>query len=241
MLGFLKRKKKKEDDPDPQKQPKDKDKKAGKKGKETPEPEQSQPAPKKKGWLRLIKKLIFIVLILGAVGGAGFFVYTTYFTEPDPNIRVYKPLALAHVNLPPEMMKFTFDKLPLFYEALVAYNGEINLFDREIARIEAIGEQYPEQKKIADSQKKVWEKGKNTLIKGFAKLEKPVKEAYVLYQVNQTQGEARIAEKTDDLTSTAQAAVKLAREQTAVLKAMAPEAPEGIIQGTIEKIKKIFL
>lgn len=239
MLGFLKRKKKKEDDPDPQTPPKETDTKAGKKGKEAPE--QSKPAPKKKDRLGLIKKLVFIVLILGAVGGAGFFVYTTYFTEPDPNIRVYKPLELAHVNLPPEMVEFSFDKFPLFYEALVAYNGEINLFDREIARIEAIGEQYPDQKKIADSQKKIWEKGKNTLIKGFAKLEKPVKETYVLYQVNQTQGEARIAEKTDDLTSTAQEAVKVSREQTAVLKAMTPKEPEGVIQGTIEKIKKIFL
>ncbi|MCG8635187.1 MAG: hypothetical protein MI863_15250 [Desulfobacterales bacterium] len=234
MLGFLKKKNKEED-------PKSQDDKAKTAGKEAPDAEQGQPAPKRKGVAGLIKKLVFIVLILGAVGGAGFFVYTTYFAEPDPNMRVYKPVTLAHVNLPPEMLKFSFDKFPVFYEALVAYNEEVNLFDGEIARIEAIGDQYPEQKKIADSQKKVWEKGKNTLIKGFAKLEKPVKETYVLYQVNPAQGEARIAERTGDLTSTAEAAVTAAREQTAVLKARAPEAPEGIIQGTIDKIKKIFL
>ncbi len=238
MFGFLKRKKKNEEDPEGKEPPKEK--KPGKKGKETPEPEQSQPASPKKRWFS-IKKLVFIVLILGAVGGAGFFVYTTYFTEPDPIVRVYQPVALAHVNLPPEMMEFSFNQFPLFYEALVAFNREVNLFDREIARIDAIAERYPDQKKIADSQKKGWEKGKNTLIKEFAKLEKPVKETYVLYQVNQAQGQTRIAESTGDLTSAAQAAVKAAEEQTAELAAMAPEAPEGIIQGTIHKIKKIFL
>ncbi len=240
MLGFLKRKKKKEEDPDPQEPPKGKDKKKepGKTGTETPKPEKS--APKKKRWFS-IKKLIFVVLILGAVGGAGFFVYTTYFTEPDPTIRVYQPVTLAHVTLPPEMMEFSFDKFAALYEALVVFNREVNLFDREIARIDAIGERYPDQKKIANSQKKVWEKGKNTLIKEFAKFEKPIKETYVLYQVNQTQGQTRIVEITDDLTKSAQAAIKTAQEQTAELKARAPEAPEGMFQGTIDKIKKIFL
>lgn len=234
MLGFLK-KKKKEDPKTPDDQTEAKGKTA-----QSPESDSIDAVPAKKKKQFSIKKLIFILLVIGAVGGSGYFVYARYFAAPEPGTRVYAPVPLAHVKLPPEMLAFSFDHFPELYAALAEFNLQMNLFDGEIRRIEAVGTQYPEQKKIADSQKKVWEKGKNTLLKTFAKLEKPIKETFVLYQVNQTQGLEQIQAKTRDLTTTAQDALKTAREQTAELKDRLPKPPEGMVQGTLYKIKKIF-
>ncbi|MCG8615373.1 MAG: hypothetical protein MI802_04095 [Desulfobacterales bacterium] len=243
MLGFLKKIKKGKDDDTGQAG----GAKAGtsKKGAKIPPASTdidpfAETAPKKKKRFS-IKKLIFILLILGALGGAGFFVYTLWFKAPEPEVRQYRQVALEHVNLPPEMLKFSFDQFPALYDALLAFNKEVQRFDREIARIEAIGAKYPEQKKIADNQKKVWDKGKNTLLKEFAKLEKPVKETYVLYQVNPAQGREQINARTKDLTSAAQAAVQAAQEQTKELGELPDATPEGLIQETIDKIKKLFL
>ncbi|HCY86957.1 MAG TPA: hypothetical protein DHV36_17635 [Desulfobacteraceae bacterium] len=245
MLGFLKKTKKGKEEANGQ--PQGDAPKAGKSKKgakippvsaETDMPVATAAPPKKRF---SIKKLIFVLLILGAIGGSGYFVYTLWFKAPDPGVRQYRKVMLEHVNLPPEMLRFSFDQFPEFYDALVAFNREVKIFDREIARIEAIGAKYPDQRKIADSQKKVWEKGKNTLLKEFAKLEKPVKETYVLYQVNPARGQEQITALTKDLTAAAQAAVRTAQEQTKDLGDMADAPPEGIIQGTLDKIKKIFL
>lgn len=246
MLGFGKKKKKDaEKDSTPAATPEkpEKGKKAPKKGKGQDDSVTTEPAaappPKKKRFS--IKKILFVFLVLGAIGAAGFFVYSTYFTEPDPNQRIYTPVALPHVNLPQEMLKFSFDHFPEVYDSLVIFDKEVNLFDREIQRIEAIGAQYPEQKKITDSQKKVWDKGKNTLKKEFLKLEKPIKETYVLFRVNQAQGRTQIQERSKDLSDIAQAALDTAQEQTAPLKALAPKAPEGLLKGTFFNLKKKFL
>lgn len=244
MLGFLKKKKKTDSDGADKKtgdKAQKKDNNEEKKDSETLDPD-AKPAKKKK---RLsIKKLIFIVLILGVLGGGGYFAYSYFFgassSKSGPAPRVYNPVPLAHVNLPPEMLAFTFNQIPNLYDALVAFNGQMDLFEGEILRIEAVGTQYPEQKKIVDSQKKVWEKGKNTLLKAFTKLEKPIKETFVLYQVNKTRGLEQIQSKTKDLTATAQDALKVAREQTAELKDRLPKPPEGMVQGLLYKIKKIF-
>ena len=236
MLGFLKKKKKKVQDEDGSVDTKAASQSA--KGEDAGKPPEPPGKKKKK---RSFKKLIFILLILAALGGSGFFVYTSYFASPPEGTRVYTPVPLAHVDLPQEMLAFTFAHFPGLYDAMVAYNREVDLFDGEIRRIEAVAAQYPEQKKIADTQKKVWEKGKTALVKSFEKLEKPVKETYVLYQVNNTRGQEQISARGKDLTDAAQEALTKAQEQTATLKERAPKPPEGMVQGTIYKIKKIFL
>jgi len=247
MLGFGK-KKKKDADAATAAEAKDaiavppgkKDTKKGKGQSETPETIEKAPLPEKKKFFT--KKRIFICLIiLGAIGGSAFLVYKMYFTEQGTKTAVYNKIELTHVKLPEEMLKFSFKHFPNLYVSLVSYNEEITLFDTEIARIEAISQKYPEQKKITDTGKKGLEKGKNTLVKAFGKLEKPIKETYVLFQVNETQGLAIIKEKEEELTETAQAALKTSQEQTQKIKARAPKVPGGIFQGTLYKLKKKFL
>ncbi len=198
------------------------------------------PLPEKKKFIT--KKRIFILLmVVGAIGILAFAVYTLYFSPKAPEKRVYQKMALSHVKLPQEMLEFSFNHFPDLYTALVNFNTQISLFNREIQRIEAIAQKYPEQKKITDTEKKVLEKGKKTLLKEFSKLEKPIKETYVLFQVDEAQGLARIEEKKQELTDMAHAALKTAQEQTKKIKSPAPQVPEGILQGTFYKLKKKFL
>jgi len=252
MLGFGKKKNKdaakdaaKKDDgkkataapPEP---PKKKGAKKGKPQDEVVEVVKEAPPPAKKKLIT--KKRIFILLlILGAVGMSSFVVYSLYFTEKSPENKVYQTIELSHVKLPEEMLKFSFNHFPDLYMALVNFNAEVTLFDKEIARIEAIAKQYPEQLKITDTEKKVLEKGKATLIKEFLKVEKPIRETYVLFQVNEAQGIAQVKEKEKELTDMANTALKTAQEQTKEIKARAPKVPEGIFPGTLYKLKKKFL
>ncbi len=181
--------------------------------------------------------------MLIAVAVSGFVVYKFWFSaKPDAeDVKpVYTKLELTHVDLPEEMVKFSFDHFPQLYEALITFNREMELFEAEIARIDEIAAQYPDQKKIADKEKKIWVKTKETLKKSFIKIEKPVKETYVLFRVNQETGLLSIREKNKELTAAAQAALIPAQEMTQKLKQV-ETAPDGLIQGTIYKLKKKFL
>ena len=202
--------------------------------------EESKPAkPKKKS---LIKKLIILFVILGVLGGGGFFAYTKFFsgsgTGDGP---VYQSVPLAHVTLPDEMLAFCFTRMPELYDALVAYDTEMTLLEAEIARIDAVAGKYPDQKKIADGEKKIWDKEVQSLKKSFEKLEKPIKETFVLFQVNQAQGQEKIDQTAEQMIKDAKDALVKTQELTAPLKDAMPKAPEGMIKGTLYKIKKKFL
>ena len=202
--------------------------------------DESKSAPPKKK--SMLKKMILLLLILGILGGGGFFAYTQFFSGSDAQDGlVYQPVTLAHVPLPGEMLAFCFARMPELYDALVAFNTEMVLFEAEIARIDAVGTKYPDQKKIADGQKKVWNKGMQSLKKSFEKLEKPIKETFVLFQVNQTQGQENIDQTAEQMILAAGDALGKAREQTAPLKEAMPKIPEGMVKGTLYKIKKMFL
>lgn len=206
---------------------------------EKPEEESKPAEPKKKP---LIKKLFIILFVLGVLGGGGFFAYTKFFSgSGGEDGRVYKSIPLSHVTLPDEMLSFCFTRMPELYDALVAFNTEMVLFETEITRIDAVATKYPDQKKIADGQKKVWVKGQDSLKKSFEKLEKPIKETFVLFQVNQTQGQEKIDQTAEQMIQEANDALGKAKELTAPLKEAMPKAPEGMIKGTLYKIKKKFL
>ena len=204
--------------------------------------EESKPSRPKPGKKSLLKKLIILLLVLGLLGGGGFFAYTKFFSGAKTGDgRVYQSVTLAHVALPEEMLLFCFTRMPGLYDAFVAFNGEMDLFDAEIARVDAVGVKYPDQQKIADGQKKVWEKGKDSLKKSFEKLEKPIKETFVLFQVNQTQGQEKIDQTVEQLIQAAKEALEKSQELTAPLKEAMPKPPEGLVKGTLYKIKKKFL
>ncbi|CCK80654.1 hypothetical protein [Desulfobacula toluolica] len=197
-----------------------------------------QTLPKKKNKAGSKKKMVIILFFLVALGAASYTAYDLYLAPKDP--KVYQKIELKHLDLPEEMVRFSFDYLPDLYVAMVSFNKEMDLFDQKITKINDIAQKYPEQKKIADKEKKNWEKAKNTLQKAFIKIEKPVKETYVLFCVNKEQGLAQIKEKDRELIELARNALTPAKELT---KSIKPEetVPQGFIKANIYKLKKKFL
>jgi flagellar basal body-associated protein FliL len=237
MLGFGKTKKKEKEE---KKSNKKKEQKAVEGSKEDKD---DSKAVKKKTKKRFSKKIIFIILlILIAVGASGYVVYTIYFTSNDPFAQdaKYKAIDLEHINLPNEMMEFTFTNFRELYISLIDFNKEIRLLNKEIERIESIEKKYPDQKKITDKEKKVWEKVKKTLEKTIIKIEKPIKKLYVLLSVNREQGMEQIQAKKSELSELATNALKSANEKTLKLKTE-DKVPEGFIKRNIYKLKKKFL
>lgn len=236
MLGFLKKFKKSKENK--------------KEGSSTPEVEnkddsvngEDAEAGKKKKKKFSLKLIIIILLILVAVGASGFVVYMFYFKpgSGEDQVPVYQKVELQHLQLPDEILEFSFSYLPQLYDAFLVYNNEMNLLDAEIKRIEDISQQYPEQKKIADKEKKVWEKTRSGLEKSFLKIQKPVKETYVLFRVNKEQGLAQIEAKASELAGLAKTALDPVQTMTDKLKSK-EEIPQGMVKGTLYKLKKKFL
>ncbi len=241
MLGFGKKKKGK-------KEGSQKDNKENAPPSEKEKPKKADADDSKKGLgakikgLFSIKRIVIVLLLLIAIGGSGFVVYKFFFAPQDPEAQTvkYKKTELKHIKLPEEMVKFSFDHFPDLYTDILRYNTEIELIILEIDRIDAIGTKYPDQKKIADNEKKIWAKAKATLEKSFIKIEKPVKETFVLYQVNKELGLAQVEAKNDELVTASQEAIKAVQELTGKLKTI-EAVPEGFINGTIYKLKKKFL
>jgi len=247
MLGFGKKKKKAKKDKEEAKAsetdlPKAEEKEKGKDESDHQDASDKKTPGKKKKKLFSKKRLFVILLVLIAVGASSYIVYTLYFGSENSTSQnaVYEKIALNHINLPEEMLEFSFNYFSDLYAAMITFNSEINLFDNEIARIDAIAQTYPDQKKIADKEKKVWEKAKKGLQKVFLKIEKPVKETYVLFRVNQEQGLFQIEAKNKELVELAQSALTAAQELTQKLKSN-DSIPQGFIKGNIYKLKKKFL
>jgi len=243
MLKLLKKKKKDGDTEESSKKSKGKDKEEKEASKVPETPGDGTPEKKTKKKIQIPKKLVFVaVLVLIALGASSFVVYRLYFAPKDPESlkTQYQQLELKHINLPEEMVRFCFDHFPELYAAILTCNAEITLMDKEIARIDGIAKKYPEQGKIAEKEKAVLEKAKINLQKGFLKIEKPVKEIYVLFRVNPEQAMIQINEKNKELTELAGAALAPAQELTQ--KIPSEEAPpQGLIKGTLYTLKKKFL
>ncbi len=238
MLGFGKKKKKDKEEV----KASEKDLPEEQEEESKDEPDTPEEPDKKKRKLPSKKVIIIVLLVLVAVGVSSYIVYSLYFTPKNSTSQntTYQKLELKHMSLPEEMLRFTFDYFPDLYVAMIIFNSEINLFNNEIARIDAIAQKYPDQKKIADKEKKTWEKTKNTLQKVFLKIENPVKATYVLFRVNKEQGLTQIEAKSKELTDLALSALASAQELTQKLKSD-DTVPQGLIKGTIYKLKKKFL
>ncbi len=201
-------------------------------------PDKSEKSSKKKNFLTVKNLVIFSVLVL-ILAGSSFFVYKTYFSTSDEPIE-YKSVVLKNINLPDEMLKFSFYQINDLYFALVTYDLRVFLFDKEISRINQIGENYPEQKNIADKEKKNWIKAKEKVEKTFIKIEKAIKEIYVLYNVNKNEGEQKIKEKSEELLNRATDALKTLDPYIQKIEKNKVKAPQGFINKIIYKIKNIF-
>ncbi|MCK5101113.1 MAG: hypothetical protein KAR45_23590, partial [Desulfobacteraceae bacterium] len=195
-------------------------------------------APKKKNFLSIKNLIIFSVVFLILIG-SGFIAYKKFFSKSDAPIE-YKSVVLKNVNLPDEMLEFSFNYINDLYYAFATYNLRIFLMDKEINRINKVGETYPDQNKIADKEKKDWIKAKEKVEKRFIKIEKAIKELYVLYNVNKEEGLKKVEEKSTELILQANEALKTLDPYIVKTGINKDVEPQGFINKTMYKIKNIF-
>ncbi len=195
-------------------------------------------APEKRHFLSL-KKIVIILSITLLILGSAFVAYKLFFSSTDEPV-VYKSISFKNVNLPDEMLKFTFDHINDLYFAIATYDLRISLLSKEIDRINKVEENYPDQSKIAQKEKKDWVKAKEKIEKQFNKIENKIKELYVLHQVNKEDGLKKIEENKEAILSKALEELKLLDPFMEKIKGEKKKAPGGLINNTIYKIKKLI-
>ncbi|MCK5542436.1 MAG: hypothetical protein KAI40_07060 [Desulfobacterales bacterium] len=209
------------------------------KNKSNDKPEDKSDLPKKKSFFS-IKKLIIFSVIFILIMGSGFVVYKIYFSSSNDPI-VYKSITLKSVDLPDEMLKFSFDHVNDLYFSFITYDLRIHLLNIEIDRINKIGENYPDQNKIAEKERNDWVKAKEKVEKKFIKIEKEIRELYVLYNVNKEEGIKKVEEKDKELLLQANEALETLDPYIKIIETTKEKEPQGLINNILHKIKKIIL
>ncbi|MFO7884455.1 MAG: hypothetical protein R6U68_06505 [Desulfobacteraceae bacterium] len=190
-----------------------------------------------------LKKLLLILALVAALAVSGAVVYKFYFEKKSDSSSSrpdYQEKELKHIDLPGEILKFSFEHFSEVYFILVEFNKEIIRIDREIERINAIAEKYPDQERIVTSEKRVWEKTREKGVDRFKKIQNEIKAVYVLFQVNRAAGIEKIKEDIQDITTDAREALTPVAELTQRLKKQ-DKTDQGIITETYLKFKKKFL
>ena len=180
----------------------------------------SKKSPAKKTLL-----VITVLFLITAGGGAIWF----FLSSKTPEI-------IENSTLPPEILYFTYQRLPDAYLVLAKLSQEITLTENEMARITLIGDNYPDQKKIADIENRAWAGNLSTLKKGLDDVEKEIRVFYVTYQVNSATGKTLIDEKKDALKQTMESLVTGSKTMTDKLRER--EAGKSFFQRTRERYLK---
>lgn len=174
------------------------------------------------------KKILIIVLILILLVSGITVAYFLWFTD--------KPQHFANSELPQEIIAFSFVHLPELYGEISALDEEITYNKNEMDRIETVGNTYPDQKKIADTELKTWSANLAALTKCRLEFEKELKMIYVSYQVNPESGQALMDEKKEPLKSLVDPVVTQSKTLTDKLRAI--EEAKGFLEKTTDKLFK---
>jgi len=181
--------------------------------------------------------MIFILLVLLAVGVSAAVVYKIYFTKKSDE-KVYIKQDLQNIILAEEVIRFSYDFIPEVYNSMILFNNQIILLENEIKRLSALGEQFPDQIKISEKEMKSLEKEKTKLKQTYEKLEKRVESLYVSYRVNQETGIQQIEEQKKDIIESVNNALAPSLELTRRLTLPEEKIPDGFLKGTLYKIRK---
>ncbi|MBF0379148.1 MAG: hypothetical protein HQK72_16960 [Desulfamplus sp.] len=189
------------------------------------------------------KKIFFIMLVFISVGIASFVVYKIYFTKKVTQVvkREYIKKELPNIILAEEVIRFSFDLLPEFYDSTIIFNDSVIALENEVKRLNELGKQFPDQIKIAEKEIKVIEKENTKLKQTYEKLEKKVEALYVSYKVNQESGIKQIEEQKNEIFTSSKDALAPVLELTKRIYAMGAaesKEPEGFVKKAIYKIRQ---
>jgi hypothetical protein len=179
--------------------------------------------------LSLVVILVILLIIVG-MGVGGFFAFSYYKQKNQGPSKA----SLPHNNMDAVLIGFTFDRLPSLYARLDQMNKEISKIDLEIARLDALESNYPQQKSIIKAERVVWEKTKKSLLTVMQTFEKNIESIYVAHKVNAEKGKEIIDTKTPELEASADEIIKASQAETSRIKVDPP-------QTLIEKLKAKFL
>lgn len=199
--------------------------------KEKNEIEKAKPASKGTGKVKKIIIFISLIVVCAAVSAAA-----VYFLKKDRTKIKYEKKEYKNLNIPEEMIKYTFDVLPGLYIEVSSLNSEVDKMDSEIKRLEEIENKYPRQKKIPSTERKNFERLKKAAISAITKIEKEIETAFVMSLVDDTKGKEYAKEKEAELMQTAKDALIQIRGPEPEKKETAHEEPKGFIG----KIKSLF-
>ncbi|ACN15284.1 hypothetical protein HRM2_21860 [Desulforapulum autotrophicum HRM2] len=197
------------------------------------------PSPRSLKFRKRLKYIIIAMLVLCVLVGGGFAGYTFFLNKETG--RHYVEKELAHITLPPEMMKFCFQNLPDLFDEFQRFSLEMTRLDREIQRIEAIAAAYPDQSSIADKEKKIWTSARTRSLKNFEKIESRVRQIYVTFQINLETGTTRLDQERPELLQQTTEIIKPILALTDRIKTTGQPPDGGWVKKTIYKIKHLFI
>lgn len=195
--------------------PKTGDKKPGapkkrKGGKDEAESLPPPPPPPK----RSRKKRILAAFVLLALAVAGAFAILHFLPKPEEKPAVYPAEIFEHLSMKDALLAFTWQYLPESYGALRGLNAELRLIKEEILRIEAIAAQFPDQKRIPQTEIREWESLKREMETTLSRIQNALQALYVTHLVNAEKGEEAIRQEAPGITSDLKNLHTLSREKT---------------------------
>lgn len=158
------------------------------------------------------KKLLILFIVLIVVSSVSIPAYLFFVSK--------KPASIRTSTLPAEIISFCFNKLPDLYTSLLALDEEIRLTQREIDRINAVGDTYPDQKKIAENELKGWTGNLKALTKCMTDYEKELQVLYVSFRVNTESGKALMDKSKEPLNQKVETVITQSKTLTDKLRAI---------------------
>ncbi len=186
-------------------------------------PDAASPKKKKKVF-KILLIVVLISLTLSGLGAGGVYYLMTR-TPP-----------IAKSTLTPEALSFLEKQLPELYSGYALLDQEMVMTDNEMIRIAKIGETFPEQQKIADTEYKIWETSMKALQKGQADFEKEIQVFFVSYQVNPETGKTLMDEKKDTLKQNLDGLLAASKPLTDKLREI--EAKKPMPQRILDQLSK---
>lgn len=174
--------------------------------------------------------ILMVIFIIAGVGAGGFFAFNYYKQKHQGPSKD----SLPHNNMDAVLIGFAFHQMPSLYAKLEQMNKEISLIDMEIARLDALESNYPQQKSVIKTERVVWDKTKKNLLSVMQSFEKNIESIYVAYEVNAEKGKELMDAKTPELEASAEEIIKTSQAETSRIKMDPP-------QTLIEKLKAKFL
>jgi len=160
----------------------------------------------------IIKKMLILFFLISLFAAGGFFGYLYLLAD--------KPGVVVKSELPKEILLFSFNVMPLIHADIVSICEEIEFTEGEIKRIDDIAKEFPAQKRITDTERKLWGKNLLNLNKFRIKQEKEIRDIYVSYRVNIETGLKLIEEKKEELNKSAGEIITPSKELTDKLRAV---------------------